>query len=188
MGFLNLKLQNSMYLGFGRPGSHFPALSIKKLNLHLTALGIHGEHIDPGVAGAAGCYKDRVCAVLQKVKMGIVCLDEGYVPIKAAVEGKISSLGIDIAHGIADGHSQHIVTWIHGPGKFIAEGRKAALVGSQLFADVRAALSAQGYTHLELLAPARAEEVIAFWTAQGFEQVDEASEGDRPRVTLARDI
>ena len=80
-------------------------------------------------------------------------------------------------------HASALIRWFMVAAEWQRQG-----IGSQLFADVRAALSAQGYTHLELSAPAKADEVIAFWEGQGFEQVGEATEGDRPRVTLARDI
>jgi GNAT superfamily N-acetyltransferase len=61
-------------------------------------------------------------------------------------------------------------------------------VGSQLFADVRASLSAQGITHLTLQVPEQ-EGTLAFWAEQGFEATGERTEGGRwPTVMLARDI
>lgn len=62
-------------------------------------------------------------------------------------------------------------------------------IGSQIFADVRAAMSAQGYDLMQVVAPARAEESIAFWKAQGFEQMGEINEsGEYPVLTLQRAI
>ena len=89
---------------------------------------------------------------------------------------------MDLILGYPD-HGSALIRWFTVAADLQRQG-----VGSQIFADVRAALSAQGYAHIELVAPARAEEVIAFWTAQGFEQVGEATEGTHPRVTMARDI
>jgi len=62
-------------------------------------------------------------------------------------------------------------------------------VGSQLFADVRAALEGQGYQSVRLQLPERDDEGIAFWQAQGFALTGERDEtGRRPLVTLSRDI
>ena len=41
-------------------------------------------------------------------------------------------------------------------------------IGSQPFADVRAAMKAQGFDHLTLNCPAASEDAIAFWENQGF--------------------
>ena len=61
-------------------------------------------------------------------------------------------------------------------------------IGSQLFADTRAALAAQGITHLTLQIPEQ-EGTLAFWAEQGFSATGERSEGGRfPTITLARDI
>lgn len=62
-------------------------------------------------------------------------------------------------------------------------------VGSQLFADVRAALEGQGYQSVRLQLPERDDEGIAFWQAQGFALTGERDEsGRRPLVTLSREI
>ena len=89
---------------------------------------------------------------------------------------------MDLICGYPD-HSSALIRWFT-----VAADRQRQGVGSQIFADVRAALAAQGYTHIELQAPAQAEDILTFWEGQGFEQVGEATEGERPRVTLARDI
>ena len=47
-------------------------------------------------------------------------------------------------------------------------GRQGAGVGSQLFADLRAALRAQGYDHLSLAVAPENTEALAFWEKQGF--------------------
>ena len=62
-------------------------------------------------------------------------------------------------------------------------------VGSQIFADVRAALQAQGFKRIELTIPERATDGIAFWKAQGFELTGERDESKKHTiVTLARSI
>lgn len=62
-------------------------------------------------------------------------------------------------------------------------------VGSQLFADVRAALEGLGYQSVRLQLPERDNEGIAFWQAQGFALTGERDEsGRRPLVTLARSL
>lgn len=59
-------------------------------------------------------------------------------------------------------------------------------IGSQLFADVRAAMKAQGFTHLTLNCPAAAEDAIAFWENQGFRGTVSAT--DENIVIMSRDI
>jgi len=71
----------------------------------------------------------------------------------------------------------------------VAADKQRQGVGSALFADVRAALAAQGYRHLELRIPEAAEEALAFWDAQGFSPTAERDDTGRyPVITLARDI
>lgn len=71
----------------------------------------------------------------------------------------------------------------------VAADKQRQGVGSALFADARASLAAQGYTHLELSIPEVAEEALAFWDAQGFTATGERDESGRyPIIMLARDI
>lgn len=71
----------------------------------------------------------------------------------------------------------------------VAADKQRKGVGSALFADVRAALGAQGYRHLELQIPEAAEEAQAFWNAQGFSPTSKRDDTGRyPVITLARDI
>ena len=71
----------------------------------------------------------------------------------------------------------------------VAADKQRQGVGSALFADVRAALGAQGYRHLELQIPEAAEEAQAFWNAQGFSPTGKRDDTGRyPVITLARDI
>jgi len=70
----------------------------------------------------------------------------------------------------------------------VAADRHRQGIGSQLFADVRAALAAQGVTHLMLQVPDH-EGSLDFWVEQGFTPTGERNEDGRwPTVTLARDI
>ena len=62
-------------------------------------------------------------------------------------------------------------------------------IGSQIFADVRAAMKAQGYGRLEVACPEASEPGLAFWKAQGFELTGSRDDGgDYPVVYLARTI
>jgi len=70
-------------------------------------------------------------------------------------------------------------------GWFMVEGsRQRQGIGSQIFADVRSAMSAQGYDYLSLSCEKENSDAIAFWQAQGFQitTVDEAY------IRFARDI
>ena len=90
---------------------------------------------------------------------------------------------MDLVTGYPDAHCA-LIRWF-----MVAAAWQRQGVGSGIFADVRAALAAQGFTHLELRVPERAEETLAFWAEQGFVATGERDEGGRfPVVTLARDI
>ncbi|MBR1829148.1 MAG: GNAT family N-acetyltransferase [Atopobiaceae bacterium] len=90
---------------------------------------------------------------------------------------------MDLTCGVPD-ESGVLIGWF-----MVAADKQRQGVGSALFADVRAALSAQGYSHLELRIPEAAEEALAFWDAQGFKLTGERDETGRyPVVTLTRDV
>ena len=57
-------------------------------------------------------------------------------------------------------------------------------IGSQIFADVRAAMTGQGYDYLSLQCEKENVEAIAFWQAQGFQSVKE----DDNSIHFARTI
>ncbi|MGI6221919.1 MAG: GNAT family N-acetyltransferase [Coriobacteriales bacterium] len=64
-------------------------------------------------------------------------------------------------------------------------------IGSQIFADIRASLKAQGYDHLELKCPKASEEARGFWKSQGFQPTgkEEKDPGGTYDLTeLARSI
>ena len=59
-------------------------------------------------------------------------------------------------------------------------------IGSQIFADIRAAMKAQGYDLLTLECPASSEDSIEFWKNQGFTGTENA---DKPGIiTMSRAI
>ena len=62
-------------------------------------------------------------------------------------------------------------------------------IGSNIFADVRASLAAQGIAHLELRCPEQSESAREFWHAQGFaEYGDVIDGGDYPVISMQRDL
>ncbi len=62
-------------------------------------------------------------------------------------------------------------------------------VGSGIFADVRAAMQAQGFDHLEVSCPKSSESGMQFWYAQGFTpKCESVHRNGYPIVTLHRDI
>ena len=62
-------------------------------------------------------------------------------------------------------------------------------IGSQIFADVRAAMKAQNYDKLSLECASCNEEAIDFWSSQGFEITGkEKDRGDYTAVTMEKDI
>ena len=62
-------------------------------------------------------------------------------------------------------------------------------IGSQIFADVRAAMKAQNYDKLSLECASCNEEAIDFWSSQGFGITGkEKDRGDYTAVTMERDI
>ena len=90
---------------------------------------------------------------------------------------------MDLVCGTPDATSA-LIRWF-----MVAADKQRKGVGSALFADVRAALGAQGYRHLELQIPEAAEEAQAFWNAQGFSPTGKRDDTGRyPVITLARDI
>ena len=59
-------------------------------------------------------------------------------------------------------------------------------IGSQLFADVRAAMKAQGFERLTLECPKMSEEALKFWQNQGF--TEESAKSDEKTAVLVRGI
>ena len=62
-------------------------------------------------------------------------------------------------------------------------------IGSQIFADVRAAMKAQNYDKLSLECSSSNEDAVAFWSSQGFVITGkEKDRGDYTAVTMEKDI
>ena len=57
-------------------------------------------------------------------------------------------------------------------------------IGSQIFADVRAAMAGQGYDYLSLQCEKENKDAIAFWQSQGFQ----VTEKDEVRISFGRGI
>jgi len=71
------------------------------------------------------------------------------------------------------------IGWFMVDGKLQRHG-----IGSQIFADVRAAMAGQGYDYLSLSCEKENAEAIAFWQSQGFK----AAKSDNTHIVFARDI
>ena len=62
-------------------------------------------------------------------------------------------------------------------------------IGSQIFADIRAAMKAQGYDHLELGCVKENTEAAAFWQSQGFAfSGREVEQNENIILVMERDI
>ncbi len=68
----------------------------------------------------------------------------------------------------------------------IDAARRREGIGSQILADVRAALTAQGFARLTLKCPAASGEALAFWKSQGFSAAGD--DGDAETVVMSREI
>ncbi len=75
-------------------------------------------------------------------------------------------------------------------GWFMVDGElQRTGIGSRIFADIRAAMKAQGYDYLSLHCNRDYAEAIAFWKAQGFEPTGEEYDKDGyPICTYSRSI
>ena len=71
------------------------------------------------------------------------------------------------------------IGWFMVDGNFQRQG-----IGSQIFADVRAAVAAQGFDYMSLYCEKENAQAISFWKAQGFE----VAEQDDVRIKFVRDI
>jgi ribosomal protein S18 acetylase RimI-like enzyme len=70
-------------------------------------------------------------------------------------------------------------------GWFMVDGQlQRQGIGSQIFADIRAAMAGQGYDYMSLSCEKENEEAIAFWKAQGFAVTLE----ENARIHFAREI
>ncbi len=87
---------------------------------------------------------------------------------------------------ITDYHKEHeaFIGWFMVDADLQGKG-----IGSQIFADIRASLSAQGYTHLELGVIEANTEAMAFWKSAGFTPTGRVAAQERYNVVvMGRDI
>ena len=90
---------------------------------------------------------------------------------------------LDLITGYPEGDDAFI-GWFMVDGAMQGRG-----VGSQIIADVRAAMKAAGYDYLSLGCSSNNEEAMAFWKNQGFRETGEQEEADGYTVVgLAKDI
>ena len=126
--------------------------------------------VRPTTAAVTAIIKDVPEGATEKHFLGFYDENEGLVAVMDLIVGYPDATGA-------------LIRWFT-----VAADRHRQGIGSQLFADVRASLAAQGITHLTLQVPEQ-EGPLAFWTEQGFEATGDRDESGRwPTVTLARDI
>ena len=101
-------------------------------------------------------------------------VDDGYQELVAVM---------DLIMGYPEASSAFI-------GWFMVDAaRQGQGIGSDIFADVRASMAAQGFTALELACPAHDEGARAFWEAQGFTATGEAYyNGEYDVIEMRREI
>ena len=75
-------------------------------------------------------------------------------------------------------------------GWFMVEAEKQGMgIGSQLFADIRAAMKAQGFDYLQVRLSKDSSDAVSFWQSQGFAATGEEDQSGRHTVlTFAREI
>ena len=124
----------------------------------------------PTIAGLTSIIADVPEGAREKHFLGFYDEDDGLVAV------------MDLIIGCPD-ETGALIRWF-----MVAADRQRQGIGSQLFADVRASLAAQGITHITLQVPEQ-EGTLAFWSEQGFSPTGERAEGGRwPTVTLERGI
>ena len=92
-------------------------------------------------------------------------------------EGRLVSV-LDLITGYPE-KDDAFIGWFMVDGHLQRQG-----IGSQIFADVRAAMTGPGYDYLALSCEKENTEAIAFWQAQGFKKASE----DEGCIRFARDI
>ena len=80
---------------------------------------------------ALGGDEDAVGAVVHQIKVGLRDLNQGDVPVQAAVEGEVGLLGVDVAGAVVHHHPDLPAALGHDLGDVHPEGGEAALVGPQ---------------------------------------------------------
>ena len=110
------------------------ARGILQFHLQRAAIRIHREQINAGLTHIVRSHEHSLSAVQQQVKVGIIDFHKVHITVQAAIESKVSILGIHIALGIGDHHSQHVALGQHGGSQIIPESGEAALMGTHIAA------------------------------------------------------
>ena len=125
--------------------------------------------------------RSRLTEIISEVPKGAAAEDKHIVGFYDDDDALVAVL--DLITGYPE-QSEAFISWFMVDAQLQRQG-----VGSQIFADVRAAMQAQGYSRLEVACPQASEEGLAFWRAQGFAPTDRVDEsGDYPVAYLARSI
>ena len=118
---------------------------------------------------------ESLTEIISSVPEGAGSEDKHFVGFYA--DGRLISV-LDLITGYPE-KDDAFIGWFMVDGHLQRQG-----IGSQIFADVRAAMTGQGYDHLSLSCEKENTEAIAFWQAQGFR----AEEEDEGSIRFARDI
>ena len=118
---------------------------------------------------------ESLTEIISSVPEGAGSEDKHFVGFYA--DGRLISV-LDLITGYPE-KDDAFIGWFMVDGHLQRQG-----IGSQIFADVRAAMTGQGYDYLSLSCEKENTGAIAFWQAQGFKAAAE----DEGSIRFARDI
>jgi len=118
---------------------------------------------------------ESLTAIISRMPKGAEKSDKHFVGF---YEGDRLVALLDLITGYPE-EDDAFIGWFMVDGHLQRQG-----IGSRIFADVRAAMSAQGYDSLSLSCEKENEEAVAFWKAQGFK----ATKDSKTHTTFAREI
>ena len=119
--------------------------------------------------------EESLTEIISRVPQGTDTTDKYFVGF---YDGDRLISVLDLITGYPE-KNDAFIGWFMVDGNFQRMG-----IGSQIFADVRAAAAAQGYDYMSLYCEKQNEEAMAFWKAQGFKP----NTDDRNRILFTRDI
>lgn len=123
--------------------------------------------------------RERLTEVISDVPEGASATGKHFVGF---FDGDDLVAVLDLITGYPE-HDDAFIGW------FMVDAEKQGRgIGSNIFADVRAALSAQGFDHLEVVCPTLSQSARAFWEAQGFTVCGSDESGLYPTLRLERSI
>ena len=120
-----------MGLGGSGNGQNLLAVGVQDRAGHAGFPGRHRKGVHLEVAVGLGGDEDAVGAVVHQIKVGLRDLNQGDVPVQAAVEGEVGLLGVDVAGAVVHHHPDLPAALGHDLGDVHPEGGEAALVGPQ---------------------------------------------------------